>query len=278
MNRLLWTIVIVAPCAGFWLAQEAASDLPARVDSGGHLLRMRVEGTGSPTVVLEMGLGGALEEWAVVQSELAKITRVVAYDRIGTKRDEPQLTGCDIARELHQALQTAGAEPPYILVGQSFGGVYNRVFASLYPRDVAGLVLLDPSMEDFIAWMTTHYPERQISRKDTVGWPEGAGIWATLEELKTIGPLPDVPTAVVTGARPGNDSLRRKVLPVWIRSHASWVRTRPQGRHILAHDSGHGVHVEAPDTVVRAIREMVVQTKQPTGQARSAANAAGGAR
>ena len=192
-----------------------------------------------------------------MQPELAKFTRVVAYDRIGARHEQSQLTGADVARELRQALANAGVEPPYILVGQSFGGVYNRVFASLYPHDVAGLVLLDPSQEDFIEWMTIHHPDRQISRKDVVGWPEGAGIWDTLEELKSAGPLPDVPTVVVTGARPGDDPLRREILPVWIRSHSAFVKTRPQGRHYLSHQSGHGVHVEAPDLVIKIIREMV---------------------
>jgi pimeloyl-ACP methyl ester carboxylesterase len=276
MNRLMWTIAIVAPCGAFWLAQEAASDLPPRVDGGGHLLRMRVEGTGSPTVVCEIGLGGALEEWALVQQQIAKFTRIVTYDRIGSNHRESERTGHDIARELRHALRTAGVEPPYILVGQSFGGVYNRVFASLYPHDVAGLVLLDPSMEDFIAWMTTHHPDRQISRKDTIGWPEGAGIWATLEELKTAGPLPDVPTVVVTGARLENDALRSKLLPVWVRSHADWVRTRPQGRHYLAHHSGHGVHVEAADLVVKIIRELVQSSRQCDEGAGAIANDGGG--
>ena len=143
MNRLLGISTICAACFGFWLAREAASDLPPRVDGGGRLLRTRVEGTGSPAVVCEIGLGGALEEWAAVQPELAQFTRVVAYDRIGANHDEPQLTGSEVARELRLALANAGIEPPYILVGQSFGGVYIRVFASMYPQDIAALVLLD---------------------------------------------------------------------------------------------------------------------------------------
>jgi pimeloyl-ACP methyl ester carboxylesterase len=278
MNRLLWAIAIIALCGVFWLAQRAASDIPPRIDCGdGRSLRMRVEGKGSPTVVFEIGLGGALEEWAAVQPEIARTTCVVAYDRIGANHDDTQLTGREIAGELQQGLRAAGIQPPYILVGQSFGGVYNRVFASVYPQDVAGMVLVDPSQEDFIEWMETHHPDRQISRKDTVGWAEGAGIWATLEELKIVGPLPDVPTVVITGARPGRDPLRREVLPEWIRSHARWVRTRPQGRHLLVHNSGHGVHVEAPDTVVKVIREMVEQTRQRYCRTSSAGSTAGGA-
>jgi pimeloyl-ACP methyl ester carboxylesterase len=267
MNRLLWTIAMAAPVSGFWLANQAASDIPPRIDAGGRLVRMRVEGAGSPAIVFEIGLGGALEEWAAVQPELARRTRVVAYDRIGCNPGKPLVTGRDIACELRQALKNAGIEPPYILVGQSFGGVYNRVFAGLFPNEVAGLVLLDPSMEDFIEWMTIHHPDRQISRKDTVGWPEGAGIWATLAELKSAGPLPDVPTIVITGARPGDDPLRREVLPRWIRSHADWVRSLPQGRHYLAHHSGHGVHVEAPELVINIIRELVDQCRHQPSEA-----------
>ena len=106
-------------------------------------------------------------------------------------------------------------------------------------------------------WMSIHHPDRQISRQDVVGWPEGAGIWATLEELKTCGPLPDVPTFVITGARPGDDPFRHEVLPRWIQSHAEWANALPQGRHILADHSGHGVHVEAPELVVDVIRQLV---------------------
>jgi pimeloyl-ACP methyl ester carboxylesterase len=257
MNRLLWTVAIVAPCGGFWLAQQAASDLPPRVDGGGHLVRMRVEGTGSPAVVCEIGLGGALEEWAVVQQQVAKFTHIVTYDRIGSNHDELRLTGRDVAQELRQALVNAGIDPPYILVGQSFGGVYNRVFASMYPDEVAGIVLLDPSQEDFIAWMEKQHPTRCISKADVKDWPEGAGIWDTLEELKNSGPLPNVPTIVVTGTRPSDDPLRVEILPEWTRSHADWVTTLPQGRHVLAPESGHGVHVEAAELVVRLIRDVV---------------------
>src|SRR5207253_2207002 len=126
-------------------------------DVDGRLLRMRVEGQGSPAVVMEIGLGGPLEEWKLVQPEVARFTKVFAYDRIGALETKSKLTGQDIARELHAALQKAGIEPPYVLVGQSFGGIYNRIFASLYPNEVAGMVLLDPTQEEFLDWMNIHH-------------------------------------------------------------------------------------------------------------------------
>jgi pimeloyl-ACP methyl ester carboxylesterase len=229
---------------------------------------MRIEGQGSPAVVLEIGLGGPLEEWDIVQAEVARFTKVMAYDRIGAVDTKTKLTGQEIARELRAALRKAGIEPPYVLVGQSFGGVYNRVFASLYPNEVAGMVLLDPSQEDFIAWMEVHYPEHTLSRYDVENWVEGAGVWDTLNELQVAAPLPNVPVTVVTGTKFINDDTRIKVLPVWTASHAKWVKSLPHGRHVLAPESGHGVQVEAPELVVKLVRETVERSRK---EAKSAA-------
>jgi pimeloyl-ACP methyl ester carboxylesterase len=195
---------------------------------------------------------------------VANLTRIVTYDRIGSNHDELLLTGCDVAHELRQALANADIDPPYILVGQSFGGVYNRVFASLFPNDVAGMVLLDPSQEDFIRWMETHHPDHCISKREVEDWPEGKGIWTTLDQLRRLPALPNVPITVVTGARPSDDPLRIEVLPVWTKSHADWVAGLPQGRHVLAPNSGHGVHVEAPELVVQLIREVVESARRRT--------------
>jgi pimeloyl-ACP methyl ester carboxylesterase len=262
MKYLPFILAMLLSSGSFWLADRAVRDLPPRFDVDGRLLRMRIEGEGSPTVVLEIGLGGALEEWAAVQPEVAAFTTVIAYDRLGANDKQPKLTGQDIARELHLALQRAGMKPPYVLVGQSFGGVYNRIFASMYPGEIAGIVLLDPSMEDFIEWMELHYPTKCIQKSDVRDWPEGAGIWDTLEQLKSLPPLPMVPIVVVTGTRPSTDPIRIATLPVWIKSHADWARKQPQSRHVLVPESGHGVHVEASRRVVDLIRETVEQVRQ----------------
>jgi pimeloyl-ACP methyl ester carboxylesterase len=257
MKTLPIILAALLTSGSLWLAGRAVHDLPPRVDVDGRLLRMRVEGTGSPAVVMEIGLCGALEEWAAVQPKVARFTKVVAYDRIGAEDRQPRLTGEEVARELRAALRNAGVQPPYILVGQSFGGIYNRVFASLFPDDVAGIVLLDPSQEDFIHWMENHHPDWCISKRDVVDWPEGAGIWATLDQLKLLPPLPDVPVVVVTGTKPSDKPVHIEVLPVWTKSHADFVNSLPQGRHVLAPQSGHGVHVEASELVVQLIRELV---------------------
>lgn len=264
MQKLPFILALVMPCGAFWLAHRAVVDMPPRVDAGGHLLRLRVEGNGSPTVVLEIGLGGLLEEWAAVQPKVARFTRVAAYDRIGSHHMQPALTGEEVAKELHAALENAGLEPPYVLVGQSFGGIYNRLFAATYPDEVVGLVLLDPSQEEFIAWMKAHHPQEEFSNKHHKDWPEANGIRRTLEQLNAAEPLPDVPIIVVTAARPHEDPLWHAVIPVWTSSHVKWVESLPHGRHVLAPESGHGVQVEAPELVVDLIREVVLQARGAT--------------
>jgi len=246
------------------LANRAALDLPQRIDAGGHLLRMRIVGEGSPAVVFEIGLGGPLEEWAAVQSDVARFTRTAAYDRLGSDRSMGVLTGGQIARELHAALTKAQLPPPYVLVGQSFAGIYNRIFAATYPEEVAGMVLLDPAHERFIEWMEVHHPEYGLASIPRDRWPEAAGIEATLDALKSMPALPDVPIIVVTGARRGHDRLRDVLLPTWIGMHDEWTRTLPQGRHVLAEKSGHAIHIDEPDLAVGLIREAVEQGRRLT--------------
>ena len=257
MNKLLIILATTLSGGSIWLADRAVDDLPGRLEVDGRMLRMRIEGQGSPTVVLEIGLGGPLEEWDMVQTEVARFAKVVAYDRIGAVDTKSSLTGEEIAHELHAALKNAGVQPPYVLVGQSLGGVYNRIFASLYPEEVAGMVLLDPTQEEFLDWLEIHHPKQKLNKRIVKNWAEGAGIWDTMDQVRVSAPLPDVPVIVVTGTKFIDDKLRIKTLPMWTASHKKWVSSLPQGQHVLATESGHGVQIEAPELVVDLIRNVV---------------------
>lgn len=121
------------------------------VDVGGHRLHLIRRGAGAPTVVLDAGLAGFSLDWGLVYPEVARFTSVCAYDRAGygwSERGPSPRTSERIVDELHALLETAGIEPPYVLVGHSFGGYNVRLFADRYPRDVAGMVLVDVSHED----------------------------------------------------------------------------------------------------------------------------------
>jgi len=120
-------------------------------DFPGVSLNLNCSGTGSPTVILDSGLGVPAMGWDFVQPEIAKSTRVCSYDRAGygwsSAGPMPRTTG-EIVKELHALLTASGEKGPYVLVAHSFGGYNVRVYTKEYPADVAGLVLVDTSHED----------------------------------------------------------------------------------------------------------------------------------
>lgn len=128
---------------------RAREDYPApgaMYDVGGHQLHLDCVGTGSPTVVLENGLGGVSALWSRITEPVSLTTRVCAYDRAGQgwsdDVDTPQ-DGLAVASDLHTLLERAGETGPYVLVGHSAGGAYAMIYAHQYPDEVAGMVLLD---------------------------------------------------------------------------------------------------------------------------------------
>jgi pimeloyl-ACP methyl ester carboxylesterase len=131
------------------------------IDIGGYRLHLYCVGdstAGSPTVILEAGLGGVSPTWALIQPEVAKVTRVCAYDRAGLGWSDPappgtRRDGHQVADELHILLEKADIPGPYVLVGHSFGGLYALYFSHRYSKDAAGVVLLDSSHPD--QWTST---------------------------------------------------------------------------------------------------------------------------
>ena len=181
MSKVFLILALITPFASLVLAKRATDVMPSQIEVRGHLLRTRIEGIGSPAVVLEIGLGGPLEEWAVVQSEVARFTRVFAYDRIVRNYKVSVLTGREVAADLHAVLVKAQLPPPYVLAGGSFAGVYNQIFAQMYPEEVVGIVLLDSPTKKFVDWIRTNHPEEDITLKHHPEWPEGMGILPTFD-------------------------------------------------------------------------------------------------
>jgi pimeloyl-ACP methyl ester carboxylesterase len=153
--RVLITLIALVLLAGF-LYQNISEARERRfhpmpgqlVDIGGYKMHIDCTGQGSPTVILDAGMGDSFISWHKVQPEIAKFTRVCSYDRpgIGYSETSPRpSTSKDFAQELHILLQNAGVPPPYILVGHSMGGFDVRLYANLYRSEVAGMVLVDSS-------------------------------------------------------------------------------------------------------------------------------------
>ena len=103
-------------------------------------------GQGSPTVVFESGTGEYWLSWYKTPPEVAKFTRVCSFDRAGLGWSDPSphpRTSRVMAQEFHTLLHNAGVPAPFVLAGHSLGGANTRVYASLYPADVVGIVFVD---------------------------------------------------------------------------------------------------------------------------------------
>jgi pimeloyl-ACP methyl ester carboxylesterase len=249
--------------AALVLGIAAAREMPVRIPAGGHHLRMSVQGTGGPAVILETFGVANLESWNRVQTEIARFTRVVSYDHAGYWGSEPGPKPRDatrIAHELRAALRNANIPPPYILVGYSFGGPYIRVFAGLHPDEVAGMLFIDPTQEGFMIMLRERFPELNVipdeARREQSEWGMS---WPSMEQARDSR-LPDVPTTLITGARTHN-VLSRHLMPRWLGDHAKWLAGYPRAKHIVTTNSGHGVLFSEPELIVEAVHEIVRQTR-----------------
>jgi pimeloyl-ACP methyl ester carboxylesterase len=124
---------------------RAATNAQRLVDVGGHRLDIRCTGSGSPTVVLEPGLGetaSAMARW--IAPDVARTTRICVYDQAGHGHSDAAAGNhADAARDLHVLLARRHIPGPYVLAGHSLGGAFALSYTHRYPAQVAGLVLLD---------------------------------------------------------------------------------------------------------------------------------------
>lgn len=154
------------------------------VDIGKFRLHFYCDGQGSPTVVVDMGLGESAIEWMALQQRLRHYSRTCLYDRAGYGWSDfgglPR-SSSRIVDELYIGLKNGGIPGPYLLVGHSFGGLNMQLFARRYPYLVAGLVLVDSSTPEqigrvqkrFLEFMDSIQPDYEggISTADFVAKP-----------------------------------------------------------------------------------------------------------
>jgi pimeloyl-ACP methyl ester carboxylesterase len=270
---------ILASCGS--QGQQPADRL---VDIGTHRLHIHCEGKGSPTVVIDTGLGDQAENWRSLQDRLAQHALVCAYDRAGYGQSEPgplPRSSDRIADELHALLRAAELPGPYVLVGHSLGGLNMQVFASKYPNRVAGLVLLDPPPLSFILRQT--YPGLQaMADSMTAEWEAAAARLAQVDDpdqqaqaafLATIASehaemfgqsakpaaaietFDDLPFVVIASGRPNPmfGEVAEEYQKYWADQCQALAKKSSLGRYVFAEESSHFLYVDEPDLVYEAI-------------------------
>jgi pimeloyl-ACP methyl ester carboxylesterase len=299
-TRIVLLLVTLVTALQLLAAQAMGSDGRARlVDiGGGRKMYLTCRGKGSPTVVLVGGLRASAEDWSVADTsapavfpEVSKFTRVCACDRPGTpvgekpSRSDPvpqPTTAKDAVADLHALLSAAGETGPYVLVGHSYGGLVVRLYASTYPKDVSGVVLVDALSEGL---RDAETPEQwTIQRKLIEGdVRESVALYPALERIDTdrsfeqvraAPPLRSVPLIVLSADRPWGPQIPSMIqagkLPSDVRPDFGYVtdaaqkkaqerlaKLVPNAKHVTNTNSGHEIHKQQPRLVIDAIREVV---------------------
>ena len=277
VGLVLAVLVDIARVGGpeTWLARHrlvpVAFGQGERVDLGGRSLYLDCRGRGSPTIVLEAGMGDGVAGWTPVHDGMAATTRTCAYDRAGRGSSDPRgrHTVADAADDLRTLLDVAGESPPFIVVGHSLGEVYARVFAHRHRADVAGLVLVDGFSVDLeVDWihpllgeLRLEYEGRAQQLRDLVAGVEDLD-WPASEAQLRAADVSALPIVVLRAPReePRLDG------PTNVAIAAAWeqgYRSLSPGhvRYELAWGAGHIVQADRPDLVIAAARELVERAR-----------------
>ncbi|MCJ7682072.1 MAG: alpha/beta hydrolase [Candidatus Aminicenantes bacterium] len=253
------------------------------VDVGGRELHCILYGQGEPTVVLISGFNAPQETWNAIIPALAETATVVTYDRAGigksTLRDLPA-HGKQSALDLHVLLEKLDLPEPYVLVGHSYGVRVVRLYASIYPDTVGGMVFLDGQHPDILDEQKKVLSGDDLARLEQMeemmkprGNPrtERDYVYESLEQDKQITSLPKVPCVLVSaGARregglpPGfSDKAVEKLTKVGLEMQKRLVQEIPGTEHIILDDAGHFVHLEKPEKVISIILELIMEVRSP---------------
>ena len=269
---------------------------------GGYRLHLDCTGDGSPTVLLESGLGDNYLHWSLVQPGVSSFTRVCSYDRSGVGWSDSGPVARDsasMAIELHKLLERAGEKAPYVVVGHSSGAFQVRMFQALYPAEVAGMVMIDGmhpdqkkratpgalrTMEKYrISYrrkqLLAHFGVLRLIRFCNLSTPElramecGPRSYAQAvreldayetgaAQVKRLGGVGDLPLEVVSEDAERFMSKDPLMVSAFNRMQDELTRLSTRGERTTAYGSDHQIPLKRPDEVVSAIRRTVEEARQ----------------
>jgi pimeloyl-ACP methyl ester carboxylesterase len=250
---------------------------------GGHFLTYQCYGKGSPTIIVEAGAGDKPTltlSWNAVVLGVYPITRICIYDRV------PATTSQDVAENLHMLLSKIPVPGPYILVAHSLGGWHARVFAHLYPEEVAGLILVDTTatFPDAAITYATAYPtfapnepagltQNRMSETDIYSGTmlssmDGLDMIASNEQVRQAGSFGNIPLVVISQTPgpddfPGLDPATQKQLASLImKIQADLANLSSKGVFMAATTSQHFISLYQPQIIIDAINKMVEEVRK----------------
>jgi pimeloyl-ACP methyl ester carboxylesterase len=254
---------------------------------------MHLEGKGTPTVVIDAGITDQLDKLRPLQARLAQVTRVITYNRAGYGQSEPgplpRHCGRE-AEELKTLLEKASVPGPYVLVGHSLGALNMQVFASEYPNDVAGMVLLDPPPLSFL--LGREYKDLRVMAErmtaewqaiaDSTGKSPDAGERAraaffrmiasehremfgeTARQVGAISTFRDMPLVVLAAGKPNPafGEVAEEYQRYWVEQSRALAARSTNGEFVLATGASHYLYLDVPELVAQHILSVVRRVRE----------------
>lgn len=250
----------------------------------GRRFFLRRAGRGTPTVILETGLGAESIEWQPVLNAVAVRTTVVSYDRLGRGASDASTsprTALEMVEDLHALLGIAGLEPPYLFVGHSFGGLLGRLFAHRYRSQMLGLILVDSVHQDQFDVFGPSFPPaapgepRELTGlrafwqggwRDPKATPEQIDFVASFRQGATVDTLGDLPLHVMTAGTMAKlpavpEKLRPQLQASWEKLQRQFLQLSSVATQSLHPESGHFIQRDEPDAITHRILAMIEQTR-----------------
>lgn len=234
----------------------------------GSVVPYVTKGDGKPAVIFEAGIGDGLGLWEPVFERVAEFTTALAYSRAGYTgstnypNSGSSRSADEVARMAKTLLDKANFKGPFLFVGHSMGGMYVLRFAKLFPKDVAGIVLVDGRPREFTrkceeaGLSPCRPPESLVLAAPPHIAAEIRGIAQSEEQTPTPQELGNLPVTVIVATKPPPGAPIGGQ-PVWLRVQKDFADAVEDGRYVIAEGAGHYVHRDAPELVVQRIREMV---------------------
>ena len=231
----------------------------------GHRLFGLLSGEGETTVILDAGLGGTSEDWSKVQPEVANFSKVFSYSRAGLGKSEKASiprTCKDIIEDLRSFLSSVNLNPPYILVAHSWSGINARWFASQYPEEIAGMVLIDAVHENKYEQFEKILSEEKANRmwafvKDPSKNDENIDRMASIEQVHCKQILFDFPLIILTRAA-DSDELSKIETDL----QAEFLKLSTNSRQYFSKHNDHFIQNLEPELVIDSIRQVIKSIKE----------------
>jgi pimeloyl-ACP methyl ester carboxylesterase len=243
-------------------------------DIGGRKLSIDCIGTGSPTVIFDVGQGAPGVALAPLQIELSKDHLACTYDRAGQGRSDlvafPR-SAADVVSDLHELLSAAGVPGPYVLVGQSVGGFFVQLYARTYPEEIAGVIAMNPVppagpwLEQALPLMTEQERAEEESYYRGEGVSEAIDFNLSSEQLEAASPPPDVPLEMLISTIAqceSPDDVCGRTYQVYETVMQAATDEWPQG-HFSQVEAGHETWYDAFDETIAVIRRVADAGRSP---------------